>query len=664
MTAVSSLLVALTLGVPFLPQTPALCGGASVAMVFRYWGDRHADVQQFAPLVDRRAGGIADDVLVEAVRRRNWDATPLVGSIDILRARLEAREPLILLIENRPGRYHYVVAVGVDGETVAVHDPTWGPHRKYGISDLTRRWAAARYWALLIRPRAPAPADAASRVAEPEALPVISPSPVEPLTPCDRLVDRALERIEREGLGRANDILTTIVEACPESAAAHAELAAVRFSQQRVDDAQALAEKAVQLDASSTYAWDVLASSRFVQNDLDGALRAWNHAGKPQIDSVVIEGLARTRYSLVAEVAGLTPNTTLTATAFRLAERRLRELPGQSAVRVGYKPEADGFATVHVAVAERAPRPQGSIAWITTGVRALAAREVTARVPGANGMGEMWSGSWRWWSGRPRVALEVAAPRVGGLRGISRVAAFWERQTYATESGAPLVREERLHGSFATSDWFTSETRYEIEAGIDSWDHARRTISFGGLIDRRLFNDRLALETRGRLFVPLTSHVRFASGALAASFRSSRSDTGYVQTVDAGLDIASAHAPLSLWPGAGDGLARPALLRAHPLVVDEAIAGPVFGREVWHVTTESRRWLAQPLLIKLAVAAFVDVATATRGFDGGARSTHIDVGAGLRVRLPTGGGMLRADYARGVRDGRNRISIGIIADRF
>jgi hypothetical protein len=465
-------------------------------------------------------------------------------------------------------------------------------------------------------------------------------------------------------LDRANDILTNVVGACPDSAAAHAELAAVRFSQQRVLDAQALAEKAVQLDPSSSYAWEVLASARFLQDDMDGALRAWNHAGKPQVDSVVIDGLARTRYSLVAEVAGLTPNTTLTATAFRLAERRLRELPGQSAVRVGYKPEADGFATVHVAVAERASTPQGSIAWIGTGVRALAAREATVRVPGTTGLGDMWSGSWRWWSGRPRVAMELAAPRIGGLRGISRVAAFWERQTYATGFGGPLTREERLHGSFATSDWFTSEARYEIEAGIDSWDHSRRTISFGGLIDRRLLDDRLALETRGRLFVPLTSHPRFASAALRAAFRSSRNDTGFVQTVDAGFDSASTHAPLALWPGAGDGLARPALLRAHPLVLDEAVAGPVFGRDVWHVTTESRRWLSQPLLIKLAVAGFVDVATSTRGFEGGTRRTHVDVGAGLRVRLPAGGGMLRADYAHGVRDGRNRFSVGVIADRF
>ena len=56
MTALSSLLVALTLNVPFLPQTPALCGGAAVAMVFRYYGDRHADVQQFEPLVQGQPG--------------------------------------------------------------------------------------------------------------------------------------------------------------------------------------------------------------------------------------------------------------------------------------------------------------------------------------------------------------------------------------------------------------------------------------------------------------------------------------------------------------------------------------------------------------------------------------------------------------------------------
>ena len=76
----TTLAVALSLTVPYLPQTDALCGGAATAMVFRYWGDAHADVAQFAPLVDKHAGGIADDVLVKAIEDRGWHARRFVGS--------------------------------------------------------------------------------------------------------------------------------------------------------------------------------------------------------------------------------------------------------------------------------------------------------------------------------------------------------------------------------------------------------------------------------------------------------------------------------------------------------------------------------------------------------------------------------------------------------
>ena len=92
----TSLVVALSLtsltslAVPYLPQTDALCGGAAAAMVFRYWGDVHADIEQFAPLVDRHAGGIADDVLVRAIEERGWLAHIVPGSIDQLNEQIES----------------------------------------------------------------------------------------------------------------------------------------------------------------------------------------------------------------------------------------------------------------------------------------------------------------------------------------------------------------------------------------------------------------------------------------------------------------------------------------------------------------------------------------------------------------------------------------------
>src|SRR4029079_18734956 len=109
LTAALSLAASLAIEVPYLPQTDALCGGAAAAMVFRYWGDTHADVQEFARLVDRQAGGIANDVLANAVRQRGGRVGQVAASIDSLAAHLRERQPVIVLVPDRGTRYHYVV---------------------------------------------------------------------------------------------------------------------------------------------------------------------------------------------------------------------------------------------------------------------------------------------------------------------------------------------------------------------------------------------------------------------------------------------------------------------------------------------------------------------------------------------------------------------------
>src|SRR6478672_3619625 len=98
LTVALSLAASLALDVPYLPQTDLLCGGAAAAMVFRYWGDRHADAAPFESLVDRRAGGIGTDVLADAIRARNWQAEPFVGTIELLLGEIAADHPIILLI--------------------------------------------------------------------------------------------------------------------------------------------------------------------------------------------------------------------------------------------------------------------------------------------------------------------------------------------------------------------------------------------------------------------------------------------------------------------------------------------------------------------------------------------------------------------------------------
>src|SRR5438445_5802687 len=145
---------AIALDVPYLPQTEAMCGGAAAAMVLRYWGDAHAGVQQFDALVDRRAGGIATTTLVAAVEQRQWRTFRTAASVDALRDELRARRPVIVLLQDRPHRYHYVVVIGAGADRFVVHDPAWGPSRRLAAPELMRRWQAAKFWSLVIVPPA------------------------------------------------------------------------------------------------------------------------------------------------------------------------------------------------------------------------------------------------------------------------------------------------------------------------------------------------------------------------------------------------------------------------------------------------------------------------------------------------------------------------------
>ena len=62
------------LDVPFMAQPPALCGGAAVSMVLRYWGVGDVFPQDFAPLVSESDGGIFTGVLARSVGDRGWIA--------------------------------------------------------------------------------------------------------------------------------------------------------------------------------------------------------------------------------------------------------------------------------------------------------------------------------------------------------------------------------------------------------------------------------------------------------------------------------------------------------------------------------------------------------------------------------------------------------------
>ena len=648
------------LDVPYLPQTDLLCGGAAAAMVFRYWGDRHADARPFLSLVDRRAGGIGTDVLTDAIRARNWQAVSFAGTIERLRTELAEKHPIILLVGDRPGRYHYVVAVGVDGDRVIVHDPEWGPSRRLAIDAFMPAWQAANFWALRVLP---ADGPQAPAVTRPPANPTVSIATTEtaPSSTCDRALNDTLADIKSAGIDRADDRLNAVRAACPEAAAPIAELAGVRFAQRRYDEASALATDALTRDGHNDYAWDVLGSSCFMRDDLHGALNAWNHIGKPRVDFVAIDGLGRTRYALVAETLSLEPNTLLTDAQFRAAERRLQDLPDAASSRIGFRPGPDGFAAVDVVIVEARTLPRTVVEWTVSAASTYTNQEIKASFPGGAGQGALWNASWRWWANRPRVGVSFAAPRVAGVPGTWRVDAAWSVQTFAEVSSVSTiapVRQDQVHGGVHWSNWLGSHWRYELSAGADAWDRGRPAASFGATLEPRFFDDRLSAWASYTRWTPLSGGDAFHSMALGSAIRSSLVDRGFVGTADVGAESASAAAPLSIWPGAGDGHARAFLLRAHPLLHDGIIDGPVFGRQIVYANGQVERWF-DGLLSRTAVAVFVDAASASGRFPHMPGTPfQVDAGAGLRFRMPLQLGTFRVDLAHGVRDGTNAMTWG------
>ncbi len=164
--------------------------------------------------------------------------------------------------------------------------------------------------------------------------------------------------------------------------------------------------------------------------------------------------------------------------------------------------------------------------------------------------------------------------------------------------------------------------------------------------DRRLFADRVSVGGRlagwasasGPPFYAGSLWVKARTGAATSRRPALRLGLAY--------EAASTRAPLALWSGAGTGLGRDPLLRAHPLVRDGIIDGPCFGRQILTGGVEGESPVAFLGPFALSAALFVDSARVLVPLSGvTSRETFVDLGAGLRVRLPGGHSTLRADLA-------------------
>lgn len=626
------------LDVPYISQTESLCGGAAAAMVLRYWGERGLSADSFSHLVDTSAAGIRTDALVGELAARGWRTSAVAGTVALLDAALSERRPVLALVEDRPGRFHYVVVVASTPAAIVFHDPARTPFRVQSREEFSARWRSAGNWMALVMPP-----PAGGRAAAPPEGDVAVP-PAVTGDACTLAVSSGVSAAQAGDLTGAERLLTSALS-CRGSAVLR-ELAGVRVLQQRWADARDLSAAAVAADPGDTHAWKVLATSRFLQDDRRGALSAWNRAGEPRVDLVRVEGLTRTRARVVEDMLGVSPGDLLTPGAFDRARRRLSELPPATSTALDYVPAPGGRAELRANVAERSLLPSTIISQAAIGIGAAFTRAVKVSTGSLAGGGDRLTGEWRFWPGRPKVAFDYLAPAPWG--GVWGVTGAFEEQPFDRPDVA-LIRRTTARVSLA--DWAAPRVRWSLRTGVEEWRDIGRFVQTGGSLRLTALADRFI----GDVDLDAWSGDRaFGIGQVHARLRTSTEPKGWVATGLVGLGVATDRTPADSWFAGDTGLARQELLRAHPVVIDGRLRTDQMGRSVVHGSFEAQRWWRVPL-VAIGAAAFVDTVRLERRFDPGARR-DVDVGGGLRATVPGLGGMLRVDLGKGLRDGATRVS--------
>ena len=645
------------LDVPYLSQPVRLCGGAALAMVLRFWGERQVYAEDFAPLVDQARGGIPTEALAAAVSDRGWTAVHVALEADRaltqLRDEVNRGRPVIALIEARPSLYHFVVVVGVTSSEVVLHDPARAPFQVLPHAEFDAAWARAERWMLVVMPPAARPAEARADVENDRAR--------EAAGPCDALVSHSVRQAQSGDLPAAERGLSAATALCPGDAAGWRELAGLRFLERAYPETLRLAGAAVERAPGDAHAWQLLATSRYLTGDRDGALDAWNRTGEPRTDVVRVDGAVRTPHAVVVDLVDLPPRELLTSSARRRAEQRLGELPVASDAAVRYEPLDDGWAAVDASIDERRILPGDWIQWGATTFETLLQREISVNIPGRLGAGENLRLRYRWAANRPRVLAQFGAPAPGFLPGIVTAELWWERQAYAgLEAGAPVLTEQRVRTGGHLADWPADWLRWQAGAAVDRFD-GRRHVSIDGRVVTRLLDDHVSVTAHAERWAPTDGGPSFAAAGVTAAWRSSANRDAPGWSAFGGTAGATRAAPLAIWPGAGTSLTRGALLRAHSVTDGGIVSGAAFGRRLAFATIEHERpvWSSPYGLASLAI--FLDLARAWNRPDGTTSPWLADLGAGVRFGEPDAD-TVRLDIAVGLRDRRITVSAGYVPD--
>jgi hypothetical protein len=479
---------------------------------------------------------------------------------------------------------------------------------------------------------------------------------------------RAVEAAVHGGaLALADSLIAESLPVCPRHPELLSQGASLRFVQGRYVESEALVTRFLAEEPDSSWGLELLGSLRYVQDDVPGALAAWNPLGRPRLRWVTVS-VADEDIQAPAGKIGIRHGDVITHEGLHRSVRRLGDLPAVHAARLSLRPLPGGEADLTGTALLHASHPFGRIHLPAHGLRALRgeARLAGAGLPGA-GPGPSRTGGWsRWmvvfrregelrtgflqWSHPLPLGSGVVKWKLEGQRG------RWGDATM--EAQGPDVWEERRWTATST---LLHRPWAPVRAGLAVGWSQRRSERSGPVAGLRVDLDpgpwRIGLRVDGG----------------RANHGWARMDTELRRTFlpasawelepRAGVVALSRNAPLDLQPRFGADRAATHLMRAGRAVDREGVVRPPAAGPRWLLGgLELRRFGQGPLTRTVGAAVFLD---ALRG----SGSTEPVVHAGLGVRLRPGPATngtatagsdeedgLRVDLARDLREGGWRLS--------
>jgi hypothetical protein len=488
----------------------------------------------------------------------------------------------------------------------------------------------------------------------------------------DELVALGIAQAREGRTDAAGETLGRAIAMDPARPEALVERGGLRFLERRYEDAIDDFQSALRL-RDDAYARDLLASTLLLTGRGDPAIEEWNRLGKPALGTVKLVGLQHMGEPAVRRELSVDEGARLEVDDYRRTRLRLEETGFFVTVEMRPIVTSPGKVDLEIDVLER--RGFGPIPELAArGAVDLTRKKV--RLAYANlGAGITLGGEYKWEATQPFLGFTLDAFRPLGFPGMLSIDGLRYRPTYDLEDGNGRFRLRTRGGGVRGRVVVASRT--VVEAGVRfrdrAWDVARADTPDGTLVGLQLGLDHTFWSGRrhdlagsirtvtARSF--LGSDVRFTRtlGQVVHHLHVQRPDGIPLEHGSIAAQVVLGYGgegtPLEemFAPGAASDMELP--LRAHRQKRGGVLGRSPIGRSIALLNLEWRQRLFRTRVAQVGYILFYDGGWMGHTARGGDLTLH-DVGVGVRVGL-RGSVLLRADYGRGLTDGKSALTAGI-----